>query len=245
MTPYYQDDSVTIYHGDALWLIPEMPAVDAIVTDPPYSSGGMFRGDRTGSTVAKYVQTDTIAERFEFSGDNRDQRAYLAWVSLWMGAALQVAKPGASACIFSDWRQLPTTTDAVQAGGWIWRGIGVWDKTEAARPRSGLSAQAEYAVWATAGPVPDLNVYLPGVFRHPTVRGANREHITEKPLELMRWLARLAPVEGIVLDPFAGSGTTLMAAKSQGRKAIGIEIEERYCEIAANRCRQEVLGLAL
>jgi DNA modification methylase len=73
---------------------------------------------------------------------------------------------------------------------------------------------------------------------------SNREflHPAQKPLELMRWCIELAP-PGTVLDPFAGSGTTLLAAKSLNRKSIGIEIEERYCEIAANRCRQEVLGL--
>lgn len=75
---------------------------------------------------------------------------------------------------------------------------------------------------------------------------SNREflHPAQKPLEIMRWSIGLCPaIEGPVVDPYAGSGTTLVAAKSLGRASIGIEIEERYCEIAANRCRQEVLGL--
>lgn len=66
-------------------------------------------------------------------------------------------------------------------------------------------------------------------------------HPTQKPLSVMRW--SMGFTEGTILDPFMGSGSTLVAAKSLGRKSIGIEIEERYCEIAANRCRQEVLGL--
>lgn len=74
----------------------------------------------------------------------------------------------------------------------------------------------------------------------------NRQHPTEKPVGLMRWTIQRsgAPDSAVILDPFMGSGTTLRAAKDLGRKAIGIEIEERYCEIAANRLRQEVLQFA-
>ena len=69
-----------------------------------------------------------------------------------------------------------------------------------------------------------------------------QEHPTQKPLEIMEWIVGIAP-PGTVLDPYAGSGTTLVAAKSLNRKAIGVECVERYCEVAANRLRQEVLGL--
>ena len=248
MRPYYQDDAVTIYHGDALGLLAEMPQrhIDALVTDPPYSSGGLHRSDRMATTLSKYVSSNTEAIRHEFSGDNRDQRSYMAWVSLWMAAALRVANPGAVACLFTDWRQLPTTTDAFQSGGWVWRGLAVWDKTLKARPAPGtFTAQGEFVVWGTAGqfvPRP-LGRQVPGVFPCPAPPNSEREHITQKPTSVMDWVLDVTPTGGVVLDPFMGSGSTLVAAKSSGRKAIGIEIEERYCEIAAERCRQEVLAL--
>jgi site-specific DNA-methyltransferase (adenine-specific) len=242
VTPYYDEGGITIYHGDCFEHLHNLTDIGALITDPPYSSGGAMRGDRMASTATKYVNNDTAAYRPEFAGDNRDQRAYLAWVSLWTAAVYRAVKPGTPAAIFTDWRQLPTTTDAIQCGGWVWRGIGVWDKTEGTRPTlGGLRSQCEYVVWGTAGPSdPEANpVALPGVFRHPAVR--NRSHIAEKPVDVLRWLCRLAPPGSTVLDPFMGSGTTLRAAKDLGLQAIGFDVDERYCELAATRLAQEVL----
>ncbi|MFN8520751.1 MAG: site-specific DNA-methyltransferase [Chloroflexota bacterium] len=80
--------------------------------------------------------------------------------------------------------------------------------------------------------------------REFVVSGAMPDHPSPKPLGAVRWFVDRCPA-GSVLDPFAGSGTTLLAAKEAGRRSIGIEIEERYCEVAANRLRQDVLGLAV
>ena len=243
LVPYYEDDAVTIYHGDALHLLPEIPRFGALVTDPPYSSGGQHRSDRMASTVTKYTSA-TVTDHANFSGDNRDQRGYLAWVSLWMSAALRRAESGAMACLFTDWRQLPITTDAFQAGGWVWRGLAVWDKTLGARPAPGtFTAQGEYIVWGSCGPfLPrTLGYQIPGIFPAPAPPNKTRDHITQKPESVMRWV--IEATQGVVLDPFMGSGSTLVAAKGVGRKAIGIEIEERYCEIAAKRMGQEVLDL--
>ena len=87
--PYYSDDSCTIYHGDMFDILPHMSGVGAVVTDLPYSSGGAFRGDRAQATTTKYVRSDTAAYRPEFAGDNRDQRSFLAWSTLWLNASRQ------------------------------------------------------------------------------------------------------------------------------------------------------------
>lgn len=243
MRPYYQDDAVTIYHGEARSTLAHVDVFDALITDPPYSSGGAMRSDRLLPTTAKYVNSDTATFRPEFSGDNRDQRGYLAWCSLWLSEALLKANTGAHALVFTDWRQLPTTTDALQCGGWVWRGLGTWWKPGIRMQRGGFSASAEYVAWATAGPWSRDNPHAPQNVLRAAPETGDKLHIAEKPLEVMQWLIPFAPPGGTILDPFMGSGTTLVAAKNRGRKAIGIEIEERYCEIAAKRCSQEVLGL--
>jgi site-specific DNA-methyltransferase (adenine-specific) len=246
VTPYYESSGggVTIYHADSFDLLHDLIGIDAVITDPPYSSGGAFRGDRAMQTSTKYVNSDTIAYRPEFAGDNRDQRSYLAWVSLWMAACYKGTNPGAVAALFTDWRQLPTTTDAFQAGGWVWRGLGVWDKTGAARPRlGGITSQCEYVVWGTAGPLESLAnpVAIPGVFKYPSPRGDDKVHIAEKPHPVMRWVVQLSRPGGLVVDPFMGSGSTLRAAADLGRRCIGIDVSEEYCEIAAKRMEQGVL----
>ena len=245
MRPYYDEDGIQIYHGDVFEIIEAASPVDAIITDPPYSSGGLFRGDRTGkSTVDKYVNTGTAAYRPEFAGDNRDQRGFLAWVSLWCGAARMKTAAAGNLLIFTDWRQLPTVTDAIQAGGWVWSGVGVWDKKEGRPHHNGFRACAEFVVHGRNGPggnpTPD-DAYLDGIATCPPPRGDARVHITEKPAGALQWLVPICPEGGTVLDPFMGSGSTLLAAKRLKRKAIGGDVDERWCEIAAERLRQRSL----
>lgn len=241
VTPYYDHEGITIYHGDCLDVLPDLSGVGAVITDPPYSSGGAFRGDRVRQTVDKYVQSATVAYRPEFAGDNRDQRSFLAWCALWMNAARMAASPGSPIACFTDWRQLPTVTDAIQAGGWTWRGVAVWSKKYGRPNPAGFSNAAEYVVWGTFGPASEQDSYPAGVFEHSV--DYERDHIAQKPEPVMRWLVQLARPNSVVLDPFMGSGTTLRAAKDLGLRAIGIEAEERYCEIAATRLAQGVLAL--
>lgn len=241
MKPYYEADGVTIYHGDCFDLLHNLSGVGAVVTDPPYSSGGAFRGDRAQQTTTKYVQGDTQAYRPEFGGDNRDQRSFLAWSALWLTAARNASVPGSVLASFIDWRQLPVLTDAVQAGGWVWRNVAVWHKPGIRMQKGRFSASAEYVIYATNGPVMDGAGSPQNVFACPPVGGDEKEHIAEKPAAVMRWVMQVVPPGSLVLDPFMGSGSTLRAAKDCGLKAIGIDSDERYCEVAAKRLSQGVL----
>lgn len=228
-----------VVHGEALSVLSTMEgaSVDAVITDPPYSSGGMFRGDRAQDVHTKYVRTDSESgtELPDFSGDTRDQRGYLMWCSLWLAECLRVAKPGAVCAVFSDWRQLPTTVDALQCGGWVWRGIVPWYKPNGRRSQGRYANNCEYVVWGTAGPraLDALPNALNGFFQANTTR--NRVHIAQKPLEVMREIVKICPPGGVVLDPFTGSGTTGIAAVLEGRGFIGVELTEHYAREAADR----------
>lgn len=242
--PYYQDEYSTLYCGDALAVLAELPtaSADALITDPPYSSGGMVRGDRAGQAPnAKYVTTGSSSKQMpEFSGDNRDQRGYTYWLSLWLSEALRVVKPAGVAILFTDWRQLPSTTDALQSGGWVWRGIVPWHKP-ASRPTAGrFTASCEYAVWGSAGPMTgDLTApCLPGFLVESSPR--DREHVTQKPVGIMRELVRIAPPGGVILDPFAGSGTTGVAALMESRRFVGVEIHEHFVDVARGRLLETI-----
>jgi site-specific DNA-methyltransferase (adenine-specific) len=226
--------------GETLELLLRLPdaCVDAVITDPPYSSGGAFRGDRTVDPRMKYVVTNVIKDHLTFSGDNRDQRGFGYWCALWLSQALRVTKPGGVVCIFTDWRQLPTETDALQAGGWVWRGIVPWDKTEGARPDKGrFRNQCEYVLWGSKGPMPEPteeSPCLPGLIRLYG-KPAEKVHIAGKPVGLMRQLLRIVPPGGVVLDPFCGAGSTLMACAEEGYPFIGFEISNSWTETARER----------
>lgn len=228
----------TLYLGDCMHVFDDLQAaVQAVITDPPYSSGGQFRGDRAMGTKAKYLQSDSGNKQVlaEFTGDNRDQRSFHFWSALWCSAAMQVTDPGGIACFFTDWRQLPVSTDYMQAGGWIWRGVVPWAKPTY-RPQMGrFGAQCEYVVWGSNGPLPverDVGC-LPGFFDHGSP--VQREHITQKPEALMAEIVAITPAGTTVLDPFMGSGTTGVAAIKTGRKFVGVELTEQHFEICCRR----------
>jgi len=224
--------------GDALAVLRDLPdaSVDAVVTDPPYSSGGMMRSDRNGDPSKKYVSTDAAQAGGSFSGDNRDQRSFAYWETLWPAQCLRVTKPGGIVVVFTDWRQLPSTTDAVQAGGWVWRGVATWAKTTGRPVRGGFRNQSEFMVWGSNGPMPKASdTYLPGVIQTSIARGADKHHITAKPVDLMQVVTQVAPPGGVVLDPFAGSGSTGVGALLAGRDFIGVEMTDHYHAVAVDR----------
>lgn len=251
--PYYQDDSCTIFHGDCESIMSAMieqnsgggeHIFDCVLTDPPYSSGGMMRSDKNLKTSAKYRLSNVAKKDAEFSGDSRDQRALTLWCSYWMSDALALTRPGGAIISFIDWRNLPCLVDAVQVAGWVYRGIAVWDKMVGRPDKAWFRAQAEYMILASNGALERgadaPGICQSGVLRH-IVKNDEKEHITGKPVELMRDILRTRQDWKNIFDPFMGSGTSLRAAKDLGLKAVGIEKVEAYCEIAAKNLRQEVL----
>jgi site-specific DNA-methyltransferase (adenine-specific) len=228
-----------LHREDALQFLRRLPSesIDMFFTDPPYSSGGLHAAARAQSTTQKYITSGTKTTYEDFGSDNMDQRSWTFWCHAWLSAAYRALKPGCLVVSFIDWRQLPALTDVVQAAGFIHRGIAVWDKTMSrARPRrGGFKQQAEFIVWASKGAIRGSDVYLPGVF--PSALKLPKRHLTEKPLELAHEVVRLAPKGGVVCDPFAGSGTFLVAAKEAGLDWTGCEANEVYYRVATERLR--------
>ena len=238
-TPYYSDDHVTIYHGDTLDVLAELEIpVDAVVTDPPYASGTRTEASKSSSGAM------LRAGRFSDRPIELDQMTTTGFVWL-MRAVGQAVRPmlpdGASFLSFIDWRQWPNLVGALETCNYRVQGMIVWDKGSMGLG-NGFRAQHELVCHASKG-VPTIHDKGCGnVITHP--RQAPDDHPSPKPEQVMQRLVEVVTVDrGVVLDPFMGSGTTLRAAKNIGRRAIGIELEERYCEIAAKRCAQEVLAL--
>ena len=209
MRPYYQDDAVTIYHGDCReW----MPEADVIVSDPPYGIAYVHGERGVGAYGSDGIAIHGDDVPFDPSHLLAIGRPMLLW----------------GANHYAD--KLPASP------GWL-----VWDKTGG----YWLTHQSDVEL-AWTNVLTTARVYgqrWRGVARDGREQLEGRSHTSQKPVALMVWCLGWMP-DGVVLDPYMGSGSTLVAAKEAGRRAIGIEIEERYCEIAANRCRQEVLGLA-
>lgn len=236
-------------HGDAVLSLRALPdrSVDCVIADPPYSSGGMHRSDKTKSVLKKYVKRATQRTYREFDGDSRDQRAMLAWGHLWMVESYRVTKPGGYFFCFTDWRQLPVMTDAMQSAGFVWRGVIPWNKGRGARaPHKGYARhQCEYVIWGTRGPCHvahdgpidgfvEAEEDAPGVI-HAKVLAKEKVHATGKPLAVMNELVRLVPRGGVVLDPFMGSAKSCEAALQAGLSFIGIESDAFWVDYAREK----------
>lgn len=242
-------EPVRVIQGDSLAILRTLPDAifDAVITDPPYSSGGFTHSAKTAPPATKYVQSGQKKQWATFSGDNRDTRSWAFWCYLWLSECQRLLKPGGYILLFTDWRQLPTATDMIQAGGFVWRGLVPWDKGLGARaPHKGyFRHQCEYVVWGTNGPceVPDVKDPRggpwPGCFTVPVKHG-DKHHMTGKPTPLMRELVRVAPPGGLILDPFAGSGTTPVAAAEEGRRCVAIEKETHYANVGQWRVERSL-----
>ncbi|GAA2974575.1 site-specific DNA-methyltransferase [Kitasatospora sp. NPDC006786] len=233
----------TLHRGDALTVLKTLPdeSVNAVITDPPYNSGGRTSSERTSRDArAKYVTSGSAHDLKTFPGENRDQRSYRSWLTELLTEAYRASAEHAVAMVFSDWRQEPTTSDALQMAGWTWQGTIPWIKP-ASRPRKGgFKQSAEFITWGVKGTLDNRrNLYLPGHFIASQPR-KDRVHITQKPLEIMQQLVQICPEGGTVLDPFTGSGSTGVAALREGRRFVGVELSPHYAEIAEQRLQAEL-----
>ena len=224
--PYYQSEGITIYHGDCRAIVPELPAVQALVTDPPYGakrpSDGTWRS-KSGGRPGSRESHPEIHGNDKVAADWADMVEITPDGAAWVFTTFDV---------LSQWRAELTRR-------WRVKSTIVWDRLTHGQG----DLERAYA------PSTELVLFAPGPdFRFPNGRPRDvlrhRQpqrpvHPYEKPVALMQEL--LQHGGGTILDPFMGSGTTLVAAKHLHRQAIGIEIEERYCELAANRLAQGVL----
>ena len=223
MKPYYQDDAVTIYHGDCLELLSSIDSVDLIVTDPPFYLPAHIGASR--KEWPRVLADVAIMERYF-----RESFSRLTRLLRPTGAFYTFADSTSFAVFYSILYPLFDRTQGI-----------VWDKGRGGLGH-GWRHSHELIVHGAFGATEYADGFRRDVIVCPVVNSDQREHQSEKPVDLFRTLL-LAHSGSLVLDPFMGSGTTLRAAKDLGRKAIGIEIEERYCEIAAKRLSQSVIGL--
>ena len=205
---YYSDKWVAIAHADCREILPDLPKVDLVLTDPPYGIGSIG-----GSNIVRVNKYKPIV------GDDKPfDPSFLLTIGsnqiIW------------GANYFAD--KLPSSK------GWI-----AWDK----KLKNGWDdnfSDIELAWTSFNKPAKCYRLLYMGL-----IQEHNREkrvHPTQKPVELFMWvITNYSIKEDIIFDPFLGSGTTVRAAKNLRRKSIGIEIEERYCEIAAKRCSQSVM----
>lgn len=214
--PYYEAGGITIYHADCRQVLPFLQRVDLLLTDPPYGILNLESGE------TKAVRK---SPRASGSGKLKNRMINIADFS-WDSYAPSVG-------VLEAMRDI-ADTQIIWGGNYFQlppcRGVLVWDKCQ---PWENFS-QVELA-WT--------NLERPAaIFKHDKSAIDGKVHPTQKPSALMKWCIGLAGDEvKTIADPFMGAGTTLVAAKLEGRQAIGIEINEAYCEAAANRLAQGVL----
>jgi site-specific DNA-methyltransferase (adenine-specific) len=221
MTPYYSEDGITIYHGDCREVMPGLKC-GALVSDPPYFLPAVHYSVRSGTS--KSVGDLSILENY-FCGVFKEFAAALSG--------------DGTAYVFCDGQSYPIFHRASYS---VFRKVRplIWDKQVSINGYS-WRHQHEIVLFGEMSEAPNVPTGDGDVLKCRAVPIGERLHLAQKPVELLKRL--IAKSTGVVLDPFCGSGSTLLAAAQHGREAIGIEIEERYCEIAANRLSKHVLPL--
>lgn len=231
MTPYYEDDSVTLWHGDCREVLAWLEA-DVLVTDPPYGMG--YRQHRSHSNLTR-AQRREQARQLKADGLQRikgdtDTSVRDEMLETWG------TKPG---LVFGMWRY-PRPARTVQRLLWV-----------KAHPEIGMSSMPwvtkDEEIYAVGDSLAQfVGTTQPGFYITREQRSgasgavARAGHPTPKPVSLMEQLIAKCPA-GVIADPFSGSGSTLIAAKQIGRKAIGVEIDERFCDLTVRRLCQDTL----
>lgn len=231
MTPYYEHGGITIYHGDVLE-VPPCQMANLLLTDPPYSRAG---GIHTGRSRVGQM-TD--------SGDS--DQFWLHWFYDVAGRMMGWLEADACGFVFCDYKTVNLIERAFlrRGGGHVVTQALVWDR-QAMGMGSPFRATYEMIAflrgsnfqWRGAKDIRNIVAC-----RWPY--GGHENHPAEKPVDLLvQLITATVPTGAVVFDPFMGSGSTMVAAKASGRRAIGIDIEETFCEIAAKRLQQNVLPL--
>jgi site-specific DNA-methyltransferase (adenine-specific) len=227
--PYYQQDNITIYHGDALEILPglDVAQADIVIADPPYMIGSAStrRGERQQSPVADWINSSR-------------------WYAAWLREVFRLQKKSAAAWVFGNWRSLPVVEIAVQSLARRITSTLVWDKQWiGVGSMNGLRCQYELAFLLGSKEFGINDRTTGDIWQSKWSSARPSGHQSEKPIDLIGRMIETCEVPhgGLLVDPFTGSGTALAAAQKLHLHAIGIEIDERYCEIAANRLKQGVL----
>lgn len=224
--PYYEDSAVTIYHGDCRDILPQIPKVDLVLTDPPFSVPVKYH-DACGEFPRSWGDLVVMEPFFrEIFG--------LLKVATKRTGQIYVCCDGTTYPVFFK----------IGYSMFFKSHLIVWYKPTGRRG-GGWKCSHELIIHFAGSEAIYSNSFNQDVIGIMPVRTLKRVHPAEKPGELLTFLMEASPLnqDTLVLDSFMGSGTTLWAAKCLGCKAIGIEIEEKSCEIAARRMGQEVLAL--
>lgn len=223
VTPYYSRDGIKLFCGDCREILPELGRFDALITDPPF---GVKRPSQWTADVVGTI--DDIHGNSDVSVD-------------WLEAIELI--DGGAAYVFTAWEVLEHFKSAM-ASRWNLRSCIVWDKGQPglADIQTCWAPQYELCLFAGVGRHVLKGKRPSDVIRVPRIPQSHRNgHPYEKPVSLLRIIIKASEPQTII-DPFCGSGTTLLAAKLEGRQCTGIEISEYYCRIVVERLRQGVLN---
>lgn len=242
MKPYYDHDGITIYHGDCRDVLPGLvpESVTLLWTDPPYGHGNHDGDFNSRLNAHRGIENAPIA--------NDSPESMREVVDSALRLAVPLLRADCCCCCCGGGGPRPTfawVADRLDRDGLQFFHSVIWDKRN---PGLGWRFRRQHEMVMVAHRAGGKLAWADDSVAVRNVQSLmpprNRTHPNEKPLDLVKGFIGWTTAPGdLVLDPFMGSGTTLRAAKDLGRRAIGIELEERYCEIAARRLEQEVLAL--